>query len=187
MLAGDGMFTVVGEASDSKAFFQLLTRESPDIIVLDLKLRGESGIEIAEKVRSESPHIRILILTAEAEESTVRQCIRIGVEGLISKESGREVYLEALYAIADDRSYFGGQFMGMLTKQPTSAALPELTDREVEVLKGFARGLSYKEIAAELGISPRTVETHKEKIQDKLKVKTIAELTRYAIKEGIIR
>jgi DNA-binding NarL/FixJ family response regulator len=186
MLIGDAIFSVVGEAGESKTFFKLLESEVPHLVVLDLKLPGESGLDIAERLRKDFPIVKILILTAEADEPMVRRSIRLGVDGLISKESGREVYLEALYAIADGRSYFGGQFMGMLTQKEAAVSI-RLSDREIEVLQCFAKGMTYKEIGAKLGISPRTVETHKEKIQEKLGVRSIAEMVHLAIKEGIVR
>lgn len=185
MLIGDPVFVVAGEAGDAKVFFQLLQSTRPTIAVIDLKLPGESGLEIAGRLRREKPEIKILILTAEADEAIVRQCLRLGVDGLISKESGREVYLEALYAINDGRTYFGGHFMGLLA-QARSSDQPRLTEREIDVLQGFAKGLSYKEIGAALNISPRTVETHKEKIQEKLGIRTIAGLVKYAVREGYV-
>lgn len=187
MLAGDANFSIVGEAGNATDFYQVMEMTMPDLIVLDLKLPGESGLDIAEHVRKRTPDVRVLILTAEADESMVRRCIRMGVEGIISKESGREIYIEALYAIADGRNYYGGYFMGLLAGAQSEEEKVKLSDREIDVLSGFAQGLSYKEIGARLDISPRTVETHKENIQRKLKVNSIADLVRYALKEGIIR
>jgi DNA-binding NarL/FixJ family response regulator len=187
MLIGDSTFSVVGEAGESKRLYEILETVAADLVVLDLKLPGESGLDIAENLRSKKPGLRILLLTAEASESIVRQCIRIGVEGIISKESGREVYIEALYAIGDGRTYYGGQFMGLLAGAASQKKEIKLSDRELDVLKGFAKGLSYKEIAAVLDISPRTVETHKNNIQEKLGVTTTADLVKYALKEGIVR
>jgi DNA-binding NarL/FixJ family response regulator len=187
MLIGEPEFKVIAEAGDSPSFFNLLKSVIPDIVVLDLKMPGESGLDVAEKLKEKSYSMRILILTAEANEAMVRQCIRIGVDGIISKESGREVYLEALHAIANDKTYFGGQFMALLTQLKTETSKAKLSDRELEVLRGFAKGLSYKEIAHQLSLSPRTVETHKKHIQEKLGINTTAELVRYALQEGIIR
>ena len=188
MLIGESDFRVVGEAGDSQTFFQLLKSVIPDIVVLDLKLPGASGLDISEQLKSQSYSMKILILTAEASESIVRQCIRIGVDGILSKESGREVYLEALRSVAQDKPYYSGQFMGLLTSRNSSTDSDvQLSPREVDVLKGFAEGMSYKEIAAKLEMSSRTVETHKLNIQKKLNLQSLADLIKYAVREGIVR
>lgn len=186
MLLGMQRFNVVGEAGNGAAFFELFKKQPADIVVLDLKMPGENGAVIAERVKQESPATKILVLTAEMEESLIRHCFRAGVEGLISKESGKETYLEALESIADGKTYFGGQFSALLYARQEETTTPKLSAREIEVLKGFANGSSYKQIAADLNISTRTVETHKKNIQDKLGVTTTADLVKYAIKEGII-
>ena len=188
MLAGDPLFKVDAEAGDGHSFFDALKSVTPDIVVLDLKMPGMSGLEIAEKLKSENFKMSILILTAEADEAVVRQCIRLGVDGIISKESGREVYMEALHALAGGKTYYGAQFTALLI-HPEKDAQKEnkLSQREIEVLYGFASGLSYKEIGARLNISPRTVETHKIHILEKLRIHTTAEMVQYAIREGIIR
>ncbi|MCB0490419.1 MAG: response regulator transcription factor [Cyclobacteriaceae bacterium] len=186
MLLGLPRFNVVGEAGNGTAFFELLKKQSADVVVLDLKMPGENGAVIAERLKRESPATKILILTAEMDESLIRHCFRAGVEGLISKESGKETYLEALESIADGKTYYGGQFSALLYARQEETTTPKLSTREIEVLKGFANGNSYKQIAADLNISTRTVETHKKNIQDKLGVTTTAELVKYALKEGII-
>lgn len=186
MLLGVPRFSIVGEAGNGASFFELFKKQPADIVVLDLKMPGENGAVIAERVKQESPATKILVLTAEMEESLIRHCFRAGVEGLISKESGKETYLEALESIADGKTYFGGQFSALLYARQEETTTPKLSAREIEVLKGFANGSSYKQIAADLNISTRTVETHKKNIQDKLGVTTTADLVKYAIKEGII-
>lgn len=184
MLMGFTRFKVTGEAGNSEQFFETFTEHPSDIVVLDLKMPGENGALVAERIKKTNPNTKILILTAEAEETLLRHCIRTGVEGMISKESGKETYLEALEAIADGKTYYGGQFTSLLTASSHIQENVKLTPREIEVLKGFAHGQSYKEIAAALSISTRTVESHKNNIQAKLGAGSTADLVRYAIKEG---
>ena len=186
MLLGMPRFKIVGEAGNAETFFELFARTPADIVALDLKMPGENGAMVAEKLKKQNPATKILILTAETDEALIRHCFRTGVEGMISKESGKETYLEALESIAEGKTYYGGQFTSLLTSQASRSDEPLLTAREVEVLRGFAKGQSYKEIAAELEISTRTVETHKKNIQEKLNIKSTAELVKYAIKEGVI-
>ncbi|MEQ8364907.1 MAG: response regulator transcription factor [Cyclobacteriaceae bacterium] len=179
-------FKVIAEAGNSDAFFEIFESKKADIVVLDLKMPGENGALVAERLKKQWPTIKILIHTAETDEVLVRHCFRTGVEGMISKESGKETYLEALESIADGKTYYGGQFTALLTAAMTESNKPQLTAREIDVLKGFAKGQSYKEIASDLNISARTVETHKKNIQEKLNVNSTAELVKYAIKEGIV-
>lgn len=186
MLLGFPRFNVVGEAGSSDAFLEIFENKKADIVVLDLKMPGENGAIVAGRIKKISPETKILILTAEVEESLLRHCFRTGVEGMISKESGKETYLEALESIADGKTYYGGQFTSILTTPSHQPEKAKLTSRELDVLKGFADGQSYKEIAAHLNISTRTVESHKNNIQDKLGVSTTADLVKYAIKEGIV-
>ncbi|MEQ8302788.1 MAG: response regulator transcription factor [Cyclobacteriaceae bacterium] len=186
MLLGMPRFKVVGEAGNAEAFFELFAHTPADIVALDLRMPGENGAIVAEKLKRQSLKTKVLILTAETDEALIRHCFNTGVEGMISKESGKETYIEALESIAEGKTYYGGQFTSLLTARRQPANEPQLTPREREVLKGFAQGKSYKEIAAELDISTRTVETHKKNIQEKLNVNSTAELVKYAIKEGIV-
>ncbi|MEQ9592738.1 MAG: response regulator transcription factor [Cyclobacteriaceae bacterium] len=186
MLLGMPRFKVVGEAGNADAFFELFAQTPADIVALDLKMPGENGAIVAERLKRQSPTTKVLILTAEIDEALIRHCLNTGVEGMISQESGKETYIEALESIAEGKTYYGGQFTSLLTAQTQRANEPQLTPREREVLKGFTEGKSYKEIAAELDISARTVETHKKNIQEKLNVNSTAELVKYAIKEGIV-
>jgi DNA-binding NarL/FixJ family response regulator len=186
MLLGLPRFKVIGEAGNSDSFFEIFNNNESDIVVLDLKMPGENGAIVAEKIKKINPETKVLILTAEVDESLLRHCFRTGVEGMISKESGKETYLEALESIADGKTYYGGQFTSLLTAPSNHSESVKLTLREIDVLKGFAEGQSYKEIAAHLNISTRTVESHKNNIQAKLGVSTTADLVKYAIKEGLV-
>lgn len=183
MLAGHPRFCIVAEANNAAEFYHSLTTNVPDVVVLDIKMPDENGLEVAEKIKRDKRSIKILILTAEVDEMIMRQVIRIGIEGIISKESGREIYLEALEILATGKTYYSGQFVGLLNQHVVSNE-KKLSNREVDVLKGFAQGLSYKEIAARLNISPRTVETHKLHLLEKLKLQSTTDLVKYAIKQG---
>jgi DNA-binding NarL/FixJ family response regulator len=186
MLAGHTRFAVVGEASHAQQCYDLLMQVTPAVVVLDIKMPGENGLEVAEKLRKDFPRLRILMLTAEADEGALRQCFRLKVDGIISKESGRDVYLDALDQVAAGKTYYDSKLLGLINPSGFSNE-PELTEREIEVLRGFSQGLSYKEIGSKLNISPRTVETHKQHIQEKLNLHSTAELIKYAIRQGIIR
>lgn len=187
MLLGNLNFKVVATAGHADEFFSKLEEASPDICVLDIQLPGKSGVEIAERLKGKHPQIKILILTAMKDDAPVKQCRDIGVEGMISKDSGKDTYLEALEALKAGRTFYAGQFTELLLKasQGKSDKLAMLSDREVDFVKAFARGLSHKEIADHLHISPRTVEVHKKNVMDKLQFKNDVDLVKFSIKEGL--
>jgi DNA-binding NarL/FixJ family response regulator len=187
MLLGNLSFVVVGVAGNADEFFNLLHESLPDICVLDIELPGKSGIEIAAALKNEHPKIKILILTAHKEVEAVKQCRDIGVDGMISKDSGKETYLEALTALKAGRTFYAGQFTEQLLKaaQGKSDKVALLSDREIDFIKAFAKGLSHKEIANALNISPRTVEVHKKNVMDKLGFDNTVDLIKFAIKEGL--
>ncbi len=187
MLLGNLSFKVVGTAGNAEEFFNQLDEAAPDICVIDVQLPGKSGIEISEQLRQKHPKIKVLILTALKEDAPVKQCRDLGVEGMISKDSGKDTYLEALEALKAGRTFYAGQFTEQLLKsaQGKSDKLASLSDREIDFIKAFARGLSHKEIADTLNISPRTVEVHKKNCMDKLDFKNDVDLIKFAIKEGL--
>jgi len=187
MLLGNLSFKVVGTAGNAEEFFSKLEEAAPDICVLDIQLPGRSGIDIAEVLKQKHSKIKILVLTALKEDAPVKQCRDIGVEGMISKDSGKETYLEAMEALKAGRTFYAGQFTELLLKsaQGKSDKLASLSDREVDFVKAFARGLSHKEIADHLNISPRTVEVHKKNCMDKLGFRSDADLIKFAIKERL--
>jgi DNA-binding NarL/FixJ family response regulator len=187
MLLGNLSFKVVGTAGNAEEFFAKIEESPLDICVLDIQLPGKNGVEIAEALRQKHPRVKILILTALKDDAPVKQCRDIGVEGMISKDSGKDTYLEALEALKAGRTFYAGQFTELLLKasQGKSDKLASLSDRELDFVKAFAKGLSHKEIADTLNISPRTVEVHKKNCMDKLGFKNDVDLIKFAIKEGL--
>jgi DNA-binding NarL/FixJ family response regulator len=187
MLLGNLSFKVVATAGNADEFFSKLDEAQPDICVLDIQLPGKSGVEIAGILKDKHPQIKILILTAMKDDAPVKECRDIGVEGMISKDSGKDTYLEALEALKAGRTFYAGQFTELLLKasRGKSDKLAMLSERELDFVKAFARGLSHKEIADHLNISPRTVEVHKKNVMDKLQFKNDVDLVKFAIKENL--
>lgn len=186
MLMGNPFYKVVAVAANGVEFRLKLEEVQPDICLLDIHLPGESGLEIAAWLRGKHPHIKILIMTALHDATSVKQCRSMGVEGMISKESGRDTILEALESLQQGRTYYGGQFTELLVKATQSKSDFDtlLSEREKDFIRAFAKGLSQKEIADYLYISPRTVEVHKKNVMEKLKLSNSVELVKFAIREG---
>jgi DNA-binding NarL/FixJ family response regulator len=190
--------TVVAEAGNAAQALALAAEHRPDVIVLDVSMPGESGLRAAPRLREAVPEARILIMSMHDNAEYVREGVRAGASGYLLKDSAAAELRLAVRAVHAGGSYFSTPAAQGLTGTATGApaaddrdvrsdgdgTLPPidvLTARERDVLEGIARGLTNKEIAAELGISHRTVETHRESLMRKLGIRTVAGLTRYVL------
>ncbi len=188
-------FKVAGEALNANDLFEILKHTKPDIIVMDLMLPQKSVIAISKKLNQEYPNIPLLIITVNAIEYTILQCVIHGARGLIWKNNTPEELISAIKTITAGERYFEIPESAMVSQviQHAQLILPEfhhfieISDRELEVLKLIADGNSYKEIGKILHISHRTVETHKNNILSKLKLNSTADLIKYAIKHQLIQ
>jgi DNA-binding NarL/FixJ family response regulator len=184
--------TVVGEAASGAEALQLIEAWEPDIVVLDLTMPDVDGLEVLDRLRGRSPGCRILVLTMHAEAEYIRRAIDAGADGYLLKESAVQELLVAIDTVRDGRPYYSPRVEAELARAPETGPIERapgsarLTSRENEVLRMIARGLSTKEIAARLVISARTVETHRANLMRKLEIKSIARLTQYAIRAGLL-
>jgi DNA-binding NarL/FixJ family response regulator len=186
-------FTVVGEASNGAEALALALELAPDVAVLDISMPGVSGLQAAAELRSRCPDTRVLILSMHDNTEYVLESLRAGVHGYLLKDSAAAELGAAVRAVCRGESFFsapvarqlGAVVRGELARGHPDA-LAQLTARERQVLVGVAGGRTNKEIAHELGISHRTVESHRESLMRKLEVYTVAGLTKIALEEGLI-
>ena len=194
LLSEADFIDVIGEASGGFELLDLLKTTQPDLLIVDISMKDISGIEVSKTIRVLYPDVRIMILSMHTSEEFVINAIKAGVNGYLSKDTSREELLEAIKII-----YEGGECYSKLVsesimksyvkKYKTEQNLVEnktLTQREIEILKLAAGGLSNKEIADKLFISNKTVDCHKNNIVQKLKLKNTAEMVLYAVKNKII-
>ena len=193
LLLGNSEIKIIGEAGHGYQLFDLLKEKQPDVIVLDIALPKISGIEIAKIISKDYPQIKILILTANTDEHTFISSVKAGVKGFLPKDTSKEEFIEAVKTVYTGKHYFGKNISETLFKTLSDSLLnsnekndKKLSSREIEIIRLFALGHSYKEIAETLYISTRTVETHKNNILKKLNLKNTIDLVKYAIKERII-
>jgi DNA-binding NarL/FixJ family response regulator len=185
--------TVVGEAGSGQALFRMLETVEADIVLLDVGLPDMSGIEVARYLRREHPTLKILTVSAENTSPVVEALLNIGIDGFISKSVGEsEDIAYAIRAIMSGLEYFGKDITSVIydivvAKKKSNEPSPEFTEREREVIELCRRGLLAKEIAAQLGISLRTVHNHKYHIFQKLGINNTMEMVQYALRHGIIR
>jgi DNA-binding NarL/FixJ family response regulator len=200
ILEGEPGFAVVGEAGNAGDALRLAVERRPDVVVLDVSMPGESGLRVAPRLREAAPESRVLIMSMHDNAEYVREGVRAGASGYLLKDSAAAELRLAVRAVHAGGSYFstpaalglsgggadgaGNATRGEPTRDGSSPSLDVLTGREREVLDGIARGLTNKEIAAELGISHRTVETHRESLMRKLGIRTVAGLTRFVLDAG---
>jgi DNA-binding NarL/FixJ family response regulator len=182
VLQGEAGFTLVGEAATAAEAVRLVGDLHPDVAVLDVTMPGGSGLEAAARIRQESPDTRILILSMHDNPEDTRESVRAGAHGYLLKDSAAAELRQAIRTVSDGETYFAAD----AATAPAGTALLPLTLRERDVLAGVALGRTNKEIAASLGISPRTVETHRESLMRKTGVRTVAGLTRLAMDAGLV-
>jgi len=173
---------VIGEAASGAEALELAASDAPDLMLLDVGMRGMNGIELATLLRQRHPAIRVLMLSMYDNREYVLSAIRAGARGYVLKESPTEEILAAINAVWAGASYFSA---GVSTTGAQAAhAAPQLTTREHEILLLLAHGRSNKLVARELDISVRTVETHRLSLRRKLGVDSATELLKIAVSNG---
>jgi len=182
-------YHVVGEASDGRSAIDLARETSPDITIVDYSLPELNGLDLARSLRKIFPRIEILLYTMHDREEIIMDVLRAGVRGFVLKSDAERHLLAALDALSIHRPYFSGTISeALLAKclETKPHANSSITHREREVVQQIAEGRINKEIAEILGISIKTVETHRASAMHKLKLKTTADLVRYAIRNSLI-
>jgi DNA-binding NarL/FixJ family response regulator len=194
VLEAEPGFTVIGEAGDAEQAVAQAEAGVPDIVVLDVSLPGQSGLEVARRLKRLLPTTMILMLSVYDNTEYVLEAVRAGADGYLLKDSSPADLRDAIRRVSRGESVFSPattrQLNVALRQEAERTALAQrresLTARELDVLRHIVAGRTNKETASELGISHRTVETHRENILKKLGVRSVAELTRFALETGIL-
>ena len=186
-------FIVVAEASTGAEALQLASDLRPDVAVLDISMPGDSGLRVAAELRQRFPETHVLILSMHDNTEYVLESLRAGAHGYLLKNTAATELRDAIRAVRQGESFFSPPIAGRLSAVvrgdsggAAAGALGQLTPRERQVLIGVAKGHTNREIAVQLGISHRTVETHRESLMRKLGVRTVAGLTRLALEAGLV-
>lgn len=181
ILLGKPDIQVIGEAASLMEARTKLASIQPDIIFYDLKLPDGNGVDLFIEIKENLPAAKAVILTSEPNPQDLQRAKDSGADAFLTKDIDTSEYFLAL-----DKVITGGKHISAAFAETLLNKKADYTPKEIEVLKGFSDGLSYKEIGAQLNISPRTVETHKNNLLKKMEVKSIIEMVRIAIREGII-
>ena len=195
MLFGVNDIQIIGDACCGSDFFLLLNNVHTDIAIVDVKLPDICGIDIVKQVTSNYPSIKTIMLTSQDDEETILKSVQAGVMGFLPKNTSQLEFITAIKTVYTGEEYFGSNISKIIyssfAKQIKDEDLKVITkspftEREKEIIILISEGLSYKEIADKLFISTRTVETHKKNLQEKLNLKTNADIIKFAIRNGLI-
>lgn len=194
VLEGAEEFTIVAEAENGNEVAELVAQSKPDVVVLDISMPGLSGIEVTAVLQKRFPKCRVLILSMYDNQEYVLEAVRSGAHGYLLKDTAADDLATAIRSIHSGEAFYSppiaaklaAAVKGDFSDKDDTGELASLTTREREVLRGIARGLTNKDIATQLGISPRTVETHRESLMRKLGIRHVAGLTKLALETGLI-
>jgi len=189
---GSRGYDVCATASDVSGAVKIALATRPDVVVMDLQLGDGSGVDATREITTELPDTRVLVLSASAEQDDVLAAVKNGASGYLVKSASLDEFDDAVRRTAEGDAVFSAGLAGLLLGEyrrlgsgPSGPEVPKLTDRETEVLRLVARGLTARQIATRLVLSHRTVENHVQNTLRKLQLHNRAELVRYAIEHGI--
>ena len=192
MLEKEPWIKVVGEAEEGRTTLRLARELAPDVIIMDVSMPDLNGIEATRQIIAEFPTIKVIALSMHNDRRFVLNMIKAGAKGYLLKDSAFKELAKAIKVVVSNQTYLSGEIADILVQDYLSVATPDefsafhlLSPREREVLQLLAEGKSSNQIAESLHISIKTVETHRAQLMAKLKIKSIAELTKYAIREGL--
>ncbi|MBK7871327.1 MAG: response regulator transcription factor [Saprospiraceae bacterium] len=178
--------TVVGDAANGLELLELLQKSPADIALLDVEMPNVNGIEACGKIQTQFPDTKVIMITMRNEASIVKQSVANGARGFLFKNTSPEELQEAIQKVASGQTYFSSEVTMLLHSQNQgNPALMGLTEREIEIIRLVAEGLSSTEIGEKLFISPRTVDTHRNNILQKLDLPNIAALVRFAMQHKL--
>jgi DNA-binding NarL/FixJ family response regulator len=183
---------VVGQAADGRMALEMVKELQPDVVIMDIGMPNLNGIEATRKMIAENQHLKVMALSTHSDGSVVAKMTKAGATGYMLKESAFSELLDGLHTMAEGKTYLCSKiskvvfadYVNLLTN-PKGDFIDGLTIREREILQLVAEGHTTKDIAKELHLSPKTVDSHRDHIMEKLDVRNVAGLTKYAIREGL--
>lgn len=186
-------FEVVGEAEDGRAAVQLARDLAPEVVVMDVRMPDLNGVDATRQIAAANPSVKVVCLSAHADERTAGEVLGAGAAGYVLKEAAFAELATAIRTVVEGKVYLSPRVAELVVDDyrrgrpaGTAEQRPEpLSGREREVLQLVAEGKATKEIAADLHLSVKTVETHRRNVMEKLRLYSVAELTKYAVREGI--
>jgi two-component system response regulator NreC len=183
----EGDIEVVAEAADAESALRYVLGHHPDVLVVDLNMPGEPTLEVIPRIREQFPDTQIVVLTMQNEPAYARVALSLGVLGYVLKEAADDELVHAVRAAARGESFLNPRLGAKVAVEPPPGPPDGLSNRELEVLRLIALGYTNVQIAGELFLSVRTIETHRGHIQQKLRLADRFELVSYALEKGVIK
>lgn len=183
---------IIGEASDGRSTVEIARERRPDVVVMDISMPDLNGIEATREIRREAPGVKVIALSMHSAKRYVAEMLRAGASGYVLKDCDFAELAQAIRTVVEGRTYLSpsigdaiGNDLSQTPGETQTTAFSLLTQREREVLQLLAEGKTTKQIALKLHISPKTVEAHRLRVMNKLQIDNVAQLTKYAIQEGL--
>jgi len=193
LLESEQGFTVSGEATTGREAVEMARRLQPDVIVMDLTLPELNGLDAARQILKDAPRIEILVLTMHHSEALARDVLQAGARGYVLKSDADQSLIAAIKSLRDHKPFLSPNVTEFVLddylrrNDGNDGAPPDVTAREREIIQLLAEGNSNKEAAATLGVSVKTIEAHRANIMRKLRLRSVTELVRYAIRNNIVQ
>lgn len=178
---------VIAEAGDGSELVALVDSLTPDLVMTDISMPGMDGITAISEIHRRHPQVKLLVLSMYDTVDFVKRAVASGACGYLMKDAPPFELEQAVRSVMSTGSYYSPSIAQRLLQPAEPTADDELTQRQVEILKLIAQGRASKEIAFELGLSPKTVDVHRARIMDRLQLNDIASLTRYAVRKGLVK
>jgi DNA-binding NarL/FixJ family response regulator len=192
LVKGYNDMEVIGEAADGRSALQLAEELSPDVVIMDISMPDLNGIEATQLIHDKYSNIKIIALSMHHDKQFVSEIFRAGASGYLIKDSAFDELEHAIRVVMSGKTYINPQIASLVVESlvsqsptPGPQTFSLLTEREREVLQLIADGRSTKQIAFDLHVSSKTVESHRRQVMGKLNMRSVAELTKYAIREGL--
>ena len=196
LLKHEADFEIVGEAQDGRAAVALVKKFRPAVVLMDIAMPLLNGLEAARRIRKDFPATKVIMLSAHSDAAYVKQAMELGAAGFLLKQTSSDVLATAIREVQKGNTYFSPAIARQIhvrdpkspgRGKPFKTKSSRLSSRELEVLQLIAEGQPNKQVAAELGVSFKTVDKHRQHLMGKLNIHDVAGLTRYAMAEGIIK
>jgi len=192
LLKDEGDFEIIGDAGDGKTAVRLAEELNPDIVIMDVSMKGMGGIEATRLIKDSLVNSRVIALSEDSNRKCVTDMLHAGASGYLIKDCSSQELIQAIQAVYSGEMYLSQEVAGVVIEDylnkindDNSSDTRSLTKRETEVLGYITTGMRTREIAEKLEVSIKTIETHRRQMMEKLNIFSIAELTKYAIREGL--
>lgn len=185
---------VIGEAADGRTVLKLVKDLSPDIVIMDITMPDLNGIDATRRITAEHPNVKVIALSMHYDKQFVSEIFRAGASGYLLKDCAFDELEHAIRIVIENKTYINPQIASLVVESLVNQSsavntgtqsFSLLTQREKEVLQMIAEGNSTKQIASQLNVSAKTIESHRRQVMGKLNIRNVAELTKFAIREGI--